>query len=266
MIVYIASMPHSGSTLLDICLGCHDNLVSMGEVWSGIQKIDWERQNVCTCGKAVGHCPVWAHVWALFQRYDHTPVLEETAYRMVPSVISNLYGPGKAIVDSSKYMEPLEKLVDRPGLKVLFLKREVEGYVNSMRKKNRGIIRGNPVYLARQWSDGNRKFAELIRQRGLDAMPVNYGHLCAEPAKTLKNICDFLGISYSEKMTVPANNTNSHMIRGNRLMRSPEKLKTIRYDESWSRHSVVSWLALSVSNYFEKRQQKQAETLPDENL
>ena len=247
-------MPHSGSTLLDTCLGCHADLISMGEVWSVIQKMKWERQDVCTCGQAVGQCPVWAHIWALFQRYNHTPVLEDTAYNMVPSVVSNLYGPDKAIVDSSKYIEPLKKRIGHPGLKVIFLKREVEGYVHSMREKNHGVIRGNPAYLARQWSVGNRGFTELIRENSLDALTVSYDQLCGEPEMTMKKICQFLGISYSEKMIIPANNTSSHMIHSNRLLRSPEKLKSIRYDESWSQHSVVSWLARSVSNYVEKRQ------------
>jgi len=65
--VFIASLGHSGSTLLDLMLGSHPRLVSLGEVHATIARAA-EKQNVCTCGKAADDCPVWGPVLAAVRK------------------------------------------------------------------------------------------------------------------------------------------------------------------------------------------------------
>jgi len=55
--VFIASLGHSGSTLLDLMLGSHPRLVSLGEVHATIARAG-EPQNPCTCGKPAEGCAV----------------------------------------------------------------------------------------------------------------------------------------------------------------------------------------------------------------
>jgi len=48
----------------------------------------------------------------------------------------------------------------------------------------------------------------------------------------LKKMCTFIGINYEAKMLCPEN-SESHMINGNRMRDDPEKLKGIVYDSRW---------------------------------
>lgn len=66
--VYIAGRGHSGSTLLELLLGGHPDLVAMGEVEKlGLQfarKEDARYPGLCSCGQRPQACPIWAAVAA----------------------------------------------------------------------------------------------------------------------------------------------------------------------------------------------------------
>ena len=65
-LVYIASPGHTGSTILDLLLGEHPEIVSLGEV----QLIDrWtaDPERSCTCGAHVLDCPFWGDVQNLIR-------------------------------------------------------------------------------------------------------------------------------------------------------------------------------------------------------
>lgn len=62
-LVYIAGSGHSGSTLLDMLLGGHDQISSLGEVHR--LTINARRSGQlysCNCGKAINECPFWCKV------------------------------------------------------------------------------------------------------------------------------------------------------------------------------------------------------------
>jgi Sulfotransferase family len=64
--VYITSLGHSGSTLLELTLGNHPHIVNMGEVerlslqFARANRI--KRPGLCSCGKRPMDCPVWGAV------------------------------------------------------------------------------------------------------------------------------------------------------------------------------------------------------------
>jgi hypothetical protein len=58
--VYICSAGHSGSTLLDLLLGSHSQIESLGEIIHLAKNISLNTQ--CTCGEPVRSCPVWKQV------------------------------------------------------------------------------------------------------------------------------------------------------------------------------------------------------------
>lgn len=58
--VYICSAGHSGSTLLDLLLGSHSRLASLGEISHLSKNIALNTQ--CTCGVPVRSCRVWKDV------------------------------------------------------------------------------------------------------------------------------------------------------------------------------------------------------------
>ncbi len=59
-LLYIVSTNRSGSTLLDLLLGNHRQMVSVGEA----RRIDdwFKRDDLCTCGVPVSHCGFWRQV------------------------------------------------------------------------------------------------------------------------------------------------------------------------------------------------------------
>ena len=64
-VIFIASLSHSGSTLLDLMLNAHPELVSVGELkqLSRYARFNKPKQARCTCGKlSVWDCDFWKSV------------------------------------------------------------------------------------------------------------------------------------------------------------------------------------------------------------
>lgn len=65
-LVYIVGIGHTGSTLLDLVLGSHPEIISLGEMFCFD---DWVRENrLCTCGEPVPKCAFWSQVIKEIQR------------------------------------------------------------------------------------------------------------------------------------------------------------------------------------------------------
>jgi hypothetical protein len=59
-LIYVLSNGRSGSTLLDLLLGSHPNIWTLGEA----QRLHWELKanNVCGCGAPISDCPFWKRI------------------------------------------------------------------------------------------------------------------------------------------------------------------------------------------------------------
>lgn len=64
--VFICAAGHSGSTLLDLLLGSHSNVVSLGEVTQLPKNL--ALNTTCTCGLPVQDCDFWARVLRLLSQ------------------------------------------------------------------------------------------------------------------------------------------------------------------------------------------------------
>ena len=62
-VIYVMGVGHSGSTLLDICLGSHAESVSVGELFYLPSK-GWFGKQTCACGKRGNECAFWLDVRA----------------------------------------------------------------------------------------------------------------------------------------------------------------------------------------------------------
>jgi hypothetical protein len=58
--IYICSAGHSGSTLLDLLIGSHSRVASLGEISQLPKNISLD--TLCTCGKKVRSCSLWQKV------------------------------------------------------------------------------------------------------------------------------------------------------------------------------------------------------------
>lgn len=72
-IAYIMGRGHNGSTVTDLILGNHADILATGEMNSGLGK-----GNVCSCGKSIRECEFWSQVIRRFE--EHHPDLGFDGY------------------------------------------------------------------------------------------------------------------------------------------------------------------------------------------
>lgn len=74
-IVHIIGSGHSGSTLLDMILGGHSLISSLGEAsFLHYNVREHKKLDVCTCGRHVLECPFWSSVEEAAEQQLHTSV------------------------------------------------------------------------------------------------------------------------------------------------------------------------------------------------
>ncbi len=176
-VVYVAGAGHSGSTVLDIALGHHEEILSVGELHK-LHRSGWRtaENRRCSCGEAVHDCPFWSPVRANWEarvggdrldEYIRLQASYESSYRCWPRLIrdrkrrapaferyleltvalfeaiSEVSGR-PAVADSSKKPSRPYALAasDRIDLKVVHLVRDGRGVVWSQMKPRAKDVQG----------------------------------------------------------------------------------------------------------------------------
>jgi len=107
--IYICSAGHSGSTLLDLMIGSHSNVESMGEISHLSKNIALNTQ--CACGVPVRECKTWGAVFSLVEK--------QTGKSLTQSPYSLLMGYPKAKVVVDKNYQNRLYLLKRECLLAL---------------------------------------------------------------------------------------------------------------------------------------------------
>jgi len=237
-IVYIASDDRSGSTLLDLLLGNHGEVISVGEIRRLFQCLN-ETKEVCMCGAPLRECPFWKRVEGeygaplgslrtsvydiagvrgklvklilmlplsrkyllmLLNRLGKTGSCIQIAENIIElyGVISRIAG-AQVVVDSSK--EPFQ-------LKSIYLLDPDRLKVVILYRDGRGVAlsrikRGIPVEVAvRRWVKANRRIHCMsLGIPSTKILKIQYENLCREPQKTMEDLCRFIGIDFRESQT-----------------------------------------------------------------
>lgn len=252
-IVYIAGRSHSGSTILDIILGNSGEIVSVGELSSGIKKENPD----CSCGNEIEKCGYWGLIkkeflnqfpdqwsslskatvyWDCFYRIPKILInnknIKEYEKQMgcIFSAISQL-AHKDVVVDSSKEMGRAFFLLKRfPNAKVIHLVRDIDGSMRSKywRLKEERFFRFqwftwtniqnySPFLLlfAISWVVGNL-LAEVLKLIYRDRIiTIKYDNLCAEPEKELIRIGEFIGVDLRD--VIKSIKSNSELIVGHKI-------------------------------------------------
>jgi hypothetical protein len=92
--VYICSAGHSGSTLLDLLLGSHSRIASLGEISHLPKNLALDTR--CTCGAPVRQCAVWREVTrrldaVLGTRIDVDPYSLHLGYPLAVDVVDRAH-------------------------------------------------------------------------------------------------------------------------------------------------------------------------------
>ncbi len=220
-------MGHSGSTILDLSLGSHNQIIGLGEIWDVIRQKDISHhlKSVCSCGKTGYECDFWQKT---------IPILEQKIsnidkYLQIIDIFFKKYGNNTILIDSSKNSyDYLKILNEKFDLKVIFLTRDYRSWAYS-----RNLRTHKPfIYFTFRWIAENIKLISELQKMNLQIFNIGYEELALFPEITLRKICDFIGLEFDKKMLNPAE-TNSHIIAGNIVRTDKEKRSQIIYDARW---------------------------------
>lgn len=264
-LIYIGGCGHSGSTLLDLILGSHSNLISVGEI--DHLKVEKEDEIECTCDSTLNKCEFWKEVLSSFKKQvpEDYFCLRRLPYLSLRNVCqaSNLQVAGSGIVlnkqeadcfaehnntlfenildvsekgkvvDSSKPPTRLYYLYKSNlfEMKVIYLVRNGKAFINSLRNRDR--MKDIPNYKSSfHWTIRNYRMRKLIREvlDSDDVIEVHYEDFTSNTQKEIKKVCNFVGIEFEKEMLNFRQKTH-HIIGGN-PMKNREESK-IYTDMKW---------------------------------
>lgn len=269
-VVFILGCGHSGSTLLDMLLSAHPDVVGLGEAEKvGAKVVPRHPAHHCSCGKFFEECPFWGSFMtrpenqAYFKhrvRHVHEKKLDFLLNRKRYDFIQK--GPGKVtleeyarntealyryaleksgakvIVDSSKRpYRPEALLAAGANIEpyILHLVRDGRGVVWSFLKasRKRGYREGNFVWTMnalKEWLGNNLKVEMLRRRLPVQSRRILYRDLVHDPEKTVKTILADLGLD-PKRWNPDFRAVERHYLAGNLFtLASTDK---IRADKSW---------------------------------
>ena len=242
-LLFIASLPHSGSTLLDLLLGAHSRIESLGEISTleryaaaPVNAAPLGRRQQCTCGAMnIWQCDFWSNVDRTLREQADVGLRDldvaspnsaefSLSNTLLFEAISRITNK-KVIVDSSKSIRRLQMLMQIETLEVLpvFLYRQPHGQISSMIKKY-----GNPDRHIADNIQKNNEFLNLISRH--DHVLLRYDRLVASPKQELLRLLDFIGLEFEPGQLNWAGRIK-HNISGNGMRFSDRG--ELRQDESW---------------------------------
>ncbi len=251
-VIYIAGLGHSGSTLLELLLASHPDVVGMGEIALQVERLllspsSSAGEEPCSCGATARDCEFWGELVAKpwFDR--------KVAYEGVFTRFGEMF-PGKVLVDSSKGFRHLARYGaanPKGDVRPLLILRDFRGWALSrshtnQRKERRDL---GYVFACYHWMAAN--FLLIWRlSRTQSFIHVAYEDLVFSPQLGLQRVCEALGLSYDESMLEM--DAVAHNVLGNRMKSDARKNRRLWYDHRWmmsSRLSLLSPLVFPVHLY-----------------
>jgi len=243
-VVYVVSRAHSGSTLLDLLLGTHPEVFSVGEAKMFAQ----ESEKLCTCGaERWDACEFWSAVDARM-RADGGSGVAQAAIESDEAALFGDYNRrffsavaaqsgSSVIVDSSKDYTRLRR----------FLKSDLEPRVLHLVRSPRGVAFSNMRKggrLGRECRTYVREHLAALRAlRGRPHLEVRYEDLARNPAGELERILSWLGLVFDPAQLAGWKGHERHNFGGNRMRFSSSE--EIHLDEAW-REGLSCWQQVSI--------------------
>lgn len=232
---------HSGSTILNLVLGRHPQIVSLGEVSTTLNNLE-ETNNLCTCGKNKKGCPIWSKVLAL----DINITITEK-YQKLIEIVKEYYGQDAIIADSSKSLKSLKALDEnfvKRNFYMLFLLKDIRSYLLSMidlkEKHNKEKVKTRDIFrFILDWYYGNRKIKNYLRNKSLPHFQIGYEDFALNTPIVLKELTSNLFISYNNKSFDSKSQDKIHIMHGNAMRHDNEKNQEIKYDYRWFYSNII---------------------------
>ena len=269
-VIYIAGTSHSGSTLLDLMLNAHPQIVSVGEVVNLHRHLAYKNSKKktyrpCSCGApSPWACEFWSGVNERMQQTVGKSLLElnlldhgssSTPDAAFFAAIAKVSGKD-FIVDSSKLPSRLARLMRNPELEVypIHLVRNPSGQIYSMTKKYGGFLKHIVRY----------EYVHDQIHRTLRSVPhcvVHYENLVLQPEQTLSRVLAPLGLEFDPSQLSWAEQVK-HTVAGNRMRRQQESQLVL--DEKW-KHSLtrIQKSMINIGTLRSKRALPKAASVPE---
>ena len=247
-LLLIRGLGHSGTTILDLALGAHPRVMGLGEASRILDRPNpgeegrgpamlrgpQRQERRCTCGRTAAGCPIWGPTldW-LVTHDDHS--LPEKMRHLLNRSAEATEQPVQVFVDSFQDELVLPQAMPADvDVRVIHLVRDVRSWLHSRMKaarQNKRVLPDSRT-LARWWYV-NRKFDRVLQQCGRPVFRLGYEELALQPERSLRLVCDWLGLGFHGEMLTPGRHTTSHLLSGNRVRFDVERTSTIRYDAAW---------------------------------
>ncbi len=249
-VIYIAGLGHSGSTILDMALGCHPEIVGLGEIYAVFNKKNQKtlfEESTCSCGKKGVDCDFWKNL----RKISSSDKTVEEKYRLLIDVFNEKYGNEMILLDSSKNSYPYLQFLNKEyDLRVIYLTRDYRSWVYSRFTRTRKPM----LFFIFRWYFENKKLLYMLKKYGVKINYIGYEELAMYPELILKKICKFIDVDFSKDLLFP-DNTKSHIINGNISRVDKDKRKGFFYDFRWMTSGRLALLSslFAVFNRFNKK-------------
>ena len=248
-IICLTSLSHSGSTVFSMALACHENLISLGEIYQVLRMgpTYWlnKLEHRCSCGAPAEQCDFWQPVLATMRRFNiidpTSPSYYPDAYATLLNQFAKLYGKDYQPIDTSKGVKHLKLLAGSQTIdaRALFLIRDVRSYASSQARLARSQsrkgfkkVKGHYWYQMMRWLSDNKKRESLLNELALPFETVGYEPFCFNPSETLDNVYDFLALAKTSSNENLDKSTH-HVLFGNPMRNCETRKAEVRYDDRW---------------------------------
>ena len=243
-LLYIASLPHSGSTLLNLLVGNSPQMIGLGGIDRAMRMLLKDREKTatesCSCGSSVRDCVYWGEV---LKRSESTrPKNLIDRYALALDTFESVFGPEKLPVDSSKIKEPIFELSSAKelnlDLRVVHLAKDIRTATISMidtKRRKKGTSRPGLIMgfeSAWRWWRENSKLQRCGEDTGVPLFNLGYEELCLSFDRAFGALCEFSGTSHDSEQSLRIGESTSHLFIGNRMRNEGEKAE-LRYDYRW---------------------------------
>ncbi len=251
-LLYIASLPHSGSTVSSLILGQQPEIIGLGGIDRAVMILAEEpekaAQEFCSCGNKLRECEYWSQVLAQADSVKRAG--QQQRYDLALSVFQGVFGVDAWAVDSSKHAEPIAELsrYSEIDLRALHLCRDYRSAVVSsvdLKRTRKKVARPGwmiGLEAGLRWQRGNSKIRSILLQNQIPFLGIGYEELCLGLPHFFQKLGAFLNTQIIE---VPATvaGSRSHLFIGN-AMRRQKKKEALMYDYRW--FSRTDWMAASL--------------------
>lgn len=234
-LIYILGVSYSGSTILGYFLSYHFDIYSLGEL-KFYNRIHAYKNLKCSCGAEIHACTFWKKFWFKYRKVYENPGIIRKVFIVLKiilgigffkekyntddaALLSDIHSYIKKercnendfyLLDASKSLWRLNHLLGLKELEVsvIYLKRGIDGNVNSFKKHGFGFLYGLLTYKL------NNFLISIFLRSNRDKIPwikIEHERFCKNQESVIAEVENFFGL----RRKISPNSGFAHIPSGN---------------------------------------------------